>query len=129
MFPKNLKQLRLSYNMTQKQLAEELTISQQAYTKWETGKTSPTLTSLEKIAKFFNVPISVLVSDNIIQIEDILDAEHIDFKGIPLKSHEVQEFQELISTYINTNLNSYNGTKAPHAIRLKNGKWIQRSTK
>lgn len=129
MFTNNLKQLRLSYNLTQKQLAEELDISQQAYMKWETGKTSPTLTSLEKIANFFDIPMSILVSNNVIQLEDILNADNIDFNGIPLKSHEVQEFQELVFAYIDSKLSDYTNAQATHAIRLKNGEWIQRSTK
>lgn len=40
MFPQNLKKLRTSHNLTQKELAEELGTSQQSYMKWETGKTS-----------------------------------------------------------------------------------------
>lgn len=66
MFEENLKALRLSHNLTQKELAEKLGTSQQSYMKWETGKTSPTLKTIQKIASFFDVPMSKLIDDGLV---------------------------------------------------------------
>ncbi|WP_394405363.1 helix-turn-helix domain-containing protein [Streptococcus sp. 20-1249] len=64
MFIKNLKRLRLEKGLTQKQVAQAIKTSQQCYMRWETGKTSPTLNTLEKLAQFFGVTVSELVAEN-----------------------------------------------------------------
>ena len=53
MFSKNLKDLRLKANLTQVQIAQELDITQQSYQKWESGKSKPTLSTLEMFSDFF----------------------------------------------------------------------------
>ncbi|MGT2755444.1 helix-turn-helix domain-containing protein [Streptococcus ovis] len=63
MFTKNLREQRIKTGLTQKQVAEELGTKQQNYMRWETGKNSPTLITLEKLAKFFNITVSELVSE------------------------------------------------------------------
>ena len=49
-----IKELRLSKNLSQKQLAQELGVSQSAVAKWELGKTEPTASAIIAIAKYFN---------------------------------------------------------------------------
>lgn len=124
MFSQNLKELRTSHNLTQKELAEELGTSQQSYMKWETGKTSPTLRTVEKIAEFFNVPISKLVSSNTIQLEDILNAEYIDFNGTPLSQHEIDNLKSIVDNYATTNLKHLTNIQHGGGFKLKSGKMI-----
>jgi transcriptional regulator with XRE-family HTH domain len=47
--------------MTQEQLAKESGVHRVTIARYETGATSPTVRSLEKIAAALNVPVSDLV--------------------------------------------------------------------
>lgn len=53
-FKDRLKELRLSKNLSQMQLAKLLNISQSAIAKWELGKTEPTSSAIISLAKFFD---------------------------------------------------------------------------
>ena len=53
-FKDRLKELRISKNLSQMQLANKTGISQSAIAKWELGKTEPTATAIIILAKFFN---------------------------------------------------------------------------
>ena len=58
---KNLKKLRLSMNLSQQALAEQLHISQQSIYKYENGITEPNLDILKNMAHFFDVSIDYIV--------------------------------------------------------------------
>lgn len=124
MFSDNLKQLRLSYNLTQKELAEELGTSQATYNKWEAGSVSPTLTSVEKIAKFFDVPVSRLVYNNVARLEDLLDADFIECNEIPLYESDVYELKSYLLDFISNNLKYCLNSNMTKNIQLKNGKFV-----
>ncbi|MBE7087358.1 MAG: helix-turn-helix transcriptional regulator [Clostridiales bacterium] len=64
-FKDRLKELRVSKNLSQMQLANLLKISQSAIAKWELGKTEPTASAIIAVAKFFNE-----TTDYILGIED-----------------------------------------------------------
>ncbi len=57
----NIKRLRKVKNLSQKEVATAINIAQAQYSVIESGKNVPTLTTLEKIAKVFEVDISQLV--------------------------------------------------------------------
>lgn len=59
-FKDRLRQLREDRGITQKQCAEELSVSYDNYNKWENGS-SPNFDTLVKIANFFNVTIDYLL--------------------------------------------------------------------
>lgn len=63
-FSSKLKQLRLEKCLTQEQLANQLFVSRTLITKYETGKVIPSKDNLEKIAKYFNVDISLLFNND-----------------------------------------------------------------
>ena len=54
---------RLTMSYKQEYMAEELNMSQSAYSRIERGQTDITISQLRKIAKVFNIPISQLVVD------------------------------------------------------------------
>ena len=56
-----LKELRLKHGLTQKAVAEHLSISPAAYSLYEKGKREPKYETLEKIANLFNVSVGYLV--------------------------------------------------------------------
>lgn len=63
-FNEKLKQLRISKNMTQDDLAEKLHITRQSISKWEQGQSEPNLETIKEICLIFNVSISELVDDD-----------------------------------------------------------------
>ncbi len=64
-FKERLKELRLSRNLSQMQLAKKLNISQSAIAKWELGKTEPTASAIITLANFFSE-----TTDYILGLED-----------------------------------------------------------
>ena len=55
------KELRLSKNMSQDKIAEELDVSQSLINKWETNQSTPAPEMLEYIADYFNVSVDYLI--------------------------------------------------------------------
>ena len=53
-FKDRLKDLRISHNLSQMQLAMQTNLSQSAIAKWELGRTEPTASAIITLAKFFN---------------------------------------------------------------------------
>ena len=62
---KYLVKLRKGKGWTQQQLAEQLSVSPQAVSKWECGETVPDIDILNKISMIYAVPI-----DSIIKVQD-----------------------------------------------------------
>lgn len=61
MFSLNLRQLRRKRNLTQKQFADAINVSNVTVALWETDKRLPDIITLNKIADFFNVSTDVLL--------------------------------------------------------------------
>lgn len=57
----NLKKLRKEYNISQKQLADVVGVSQQSINKYENHNIEPDIATLKNMAKFFNTSIDYLV--------------------------------------------------------------------
>lgn len=64
-FKDKLKELRVSKNLSQMQLAIKTNISQSAIAKWELGKTEPTASAIITLARFFDE-----TTDYILGLED-----------------------------------------------------------
>ena len=62
-FGEKLKTARKSAGLTQEQLAEKLTVSRQAVTKWEADRGLPDIENLRQIARLLNVSIDYLLDD------------------------------------------------------------------
>ena len=56
-----IKELREKNNMTQSELAQKLSVSDKAVSKWETGKGYPDVSLLESIAKVFGISVTELM--------------------------------------------------------------------
>lgn len=67
----NIKRLRELKNLSQKEVALGVGIPQGQYSRIENGKVEPTISTLEKIAKVFEVSISELFKNN--QLEEQLN--------------------------------------------------------
>lgn len=61
LFSKRLKELRLIYKLTEKEVAGRLNITRQSYHTYEVGKTLPKLKHIIMLADIFDVSIDYLV--------------------------------------------------------------------
>ena len=59
-----LYELRKKSGLSQEQLAEQLDVSRQAISKWESGKAVPESNTLISISKFFNVTLDYLMKED-----------------------------------------------------------------
>lgn len=64
MFKDNLISLRKMKRLSQEALAEQLGITRQTLSKWETGESSPDIERCLQIARLFDVSLDDLVSDD-----------------------------------------------------------------
>lgn len=119
MFNDRLRSLRLQRAMTQAEIAQELYISQPAYSKYEIGTSSPNPETLAKIAEVLGVSADYLIGSNdrqdrpgyihvpvlgrvaagipIDAIEEIIDWEDIrtaagngEYFGLQIKGHSME---------------------------------------
>ena len=60
-FNENLREIRKKNGITQEQLAEKLNVSRQAVTKWESGKSLPSIHNLKEMAIIFKVTTNELL--------------------------------------------------------------------
>lgn len=56
-----LYKLRIEANLTQNELAQKLNVTNKAISKWENGKSKPTLNTLKEISILFDIPIEKLL--------------------------------------------------------------------
>lgn len=61
MILKNLRETRIECNLTQKEIAALIGISQQSYSDYENGKTEPDFCTLIKIAEILDVTVDYLI--------------------------------------------------------------------
>ena len=61
MLNEKIKKLRLSYNLSQVELANSLGVSKQCISNWENDNVQPSIEMLVKIARFFNVSADYLL--------------------------------------------------------------------
>ena len=71
MINKRLKQLRQEKNLLQKDVAIVLNITTSAYGFYEQGKRTPDVTTIKKLAEFYNVTVDYLLG-----ITDIPNLEY-----------------------------------------------------
>lgn len=65
----NLIALRKEQKLTQNELAEKLSYSDNMVSRWERGEITPSIETLQKISEFYKVPLSSLLQENAIEEE------------------------------------------------------------
>lgn len=110
MFPDRLKSLRLEASLTQKQIAEKLNITQQAYQAWESGKRRPGEETIKKFATFFNVTTDYLLGKTNIK-KEIPEGEELEreldkaidnsvgFEGEPVSDRDRETIKRVLREY------------------------------
>lgn len=72
-----IKQRREAAGLSQEELAEQLYITRQTLSNWETGKTYPDIQSLLRLSDVFHVSLDELVKGDIQAMEEQIKAEDI----------------------------------------------------
>lgn len=78
MLNENIRSLRLSYNLSQVELASALGVSKQCISNWENDYIQPSVEMLIKIAKYFNVTTDYLLGltgDNTVNMDGLTEKE------------------------------------------------------
>ena len=97
-FGKLILKLRKKQNMTQKELAEKLNVTDKAVSKWERGDSFPDITLLEPIAKELGVTVSELITGE----KDLNDDEiknKIEQFAKELKENRNKKIKKYIKIY------------------------------
>lgn len=68
-FSKNLKQIRKNHNLSQEQLADEIGVSRQAISKWESAVAYPEMDKIIALCDKFNINIDDLLHKNIKEVK------------------------------------------------------------
>ena len=92
---KKLKELRIKTGLSQEKVAEQLYVSRQAVSKWETGEAMPEMENLVALAKFYNVSVDyILASEDETKDLSPLDAELVNCKEENAGSSKVGKWQK-----------------------------------
>ena len=79
-----IKVARKNANLTQEEMADKLSVSRQAITKWEADKGIPDIQNLKNISKLLNVSIDCLLDDennsDISVMRESIDLNNYDYK-------------------------------------------------
>ena len=100
MFPERLKTLRLEAKLTQKDVSNQLKISQSTYSDWEKGKMKPK--NIQQIGDFFNVSTDYLLGNTDIKSKNLetdlnktLDTVK-SFDGKPITDSDRETIREIL---------------------------------
>lgn len=61
-FCENIKIARKSSGLTQKQVAQKLSVVESCYANWEQGRTEPNIENLRKLSKLFDISLDELLN-------------------------------------------------------------------
>ena len=70
-FPEKLQKLRKERGWSQEELANRITVSRQAVSKWELGTAVPDTDNIVQLSELFGVTTDYLIKDNLDCDEDI----------------------------------------------------------
>ena len=102
MFPRRFKELRQKKKISQKQLADSLSLSRATISAYESGKRTPDIDTLQQIANYFEVSTDYLLgSTNSIYDPHVFNLLTPDFLGLikkaaALECEERKFLEELI---------------------------------
>ena len=93
MFGEQLKNLRLSHNLSQVDLGKKLSVSKQTISNWENNNIMPSVDKLLDIAKYFSCSTDYLLelNDNIF----IIEANHLTVEQLAHLQQIAKDFEML----------------------------------
>lgn len=110
MLGNNIKELRKSKRMTQKDLAEVMNVSQQTIGAWETERAVPGADTLNDLADYFNVTTDYLLGRPEEKKDDSIDHTALEkaidearsFDGKPMSDHDREIVRNILKGYFKT---------------------------
>jgi len=93
-FSERLKELRKRNNLTQQELADKVGTNRVNVTKWETGRTEPTLENIVKLSKILDTTTDELLGRNINFGDTILNKKY-KYDLSVLKESDIQNLYDL----------------------------------
>ncbi|ETJ00275.1 MAG: hypothetical protein Q611_LSC00108G0001 [Leuconostoc sp. DORA_2] len=78
LLPTQLKRMRTERGLSQEDIANQLFVSRQAISRWESGDATPDLTNLVKLAEILETSLDSLVLGTVQQEETSVDVDKID---------------------------------------------------
>ncbi|WP_333604348.1 helix-turn-helix transcriptional regulator [Lactobacillus acetotolerans] len=112
MFPERLKEVRKAKKLSQRDLAQALSVSQQTIGSWEVGRSEPNTELLQRIANYFNVTVDYLLENEKeksathpkhIDVEDIVDQQAmLTSRNHALSDEDRNAIRALLTTYLNS---------------------------
>lgn len=69
----NLINLRKSHNLTQNELADKLSYSDNMVSRWERGEITPSVETLHKISEFYQIPLASILSEKASEVKTNAD--------------------------------------------------------
>lgn len=91
-FSEKLIVLRKKSELSQEQLAEQLGVSRQAVSKWESGASIPDLDKIVKMSHLFNVSVDYLVKDEMEETENRPPMEESGSSGRVVSMEEADQY-------------------------------------
>ena len=95
-FSDNIKKIRKEHNLSQEQLAEELGVSRQAISKWESGAAYPEMDKIISICKKYNC-----------NIDDLLHSDIKEVKGEEETKNNMNKYIEEFFKFITDSINMF----------------------
>ena len=91
-FGQVIKKLRRNADMTQEQLAEMLSISPQAVSRWETDTAMPDISLLRPLSNIFGVTADVLLEIDVLRVNEFTES----YKQRITESYKNHKYQEML---------------------------------
>ena len=85
----NMIRERKHRNLRQQDIADMLGVAISTYCYWEKGRNEPDLTSLKKLAKYYNCSIDYLIANEESEVENKMTAPQSDIIDKVLKLNEI----------------------------------------
>jgi len=101
-FSNKLIKLRKSNGLSQEELANNLNVSRQTISKWESGTTIPDMDRLKSISDLFGISVDDLISDT----NEKQYIPNKEFIGVDEKYIPKQDINEANKNYVNSNKKS-----------------------
>lgn len=106
-FGKFIKELRKEKNMTQKELAEKLYLTDKAISKWERGLSFPDITILNSISKIFDVSVTEILNGERGEKTETIDIEKViqeTIESITKKQEKRNQLKRKIKKIVRNNI-------------------------
>lgn len=122
MFGNTIRNLRVSRNYTQGELAEKLNTTQQTVARWESEETFPRKPKLEKLASIFGVSVDTFYDKPKDEqppepraLESIINAEPLTYNGVPLTDDDREKVRRALEVAFWNNSQGTKSRALPHS--------------